>query len=184
MLEFVFYILAIGLILLALYFFIVIIVSIIFGISFQKALKKVQTFLSNTKKPLIEQDTTVYTKFYDKLKDLIGETSFNALERKFKLCIDTPPFGICTNSVVPEFYFSCIYPDDEAKEVLSLITEKIITRHLRLFTYPDLVYIKWDVHPEIKCPFIHAYFARNEDELKRLKLLISNEENDNTIIKE
>ncbi len=184
MFELFFDFLAIGLILLALYFFIVIIVSIIFGISFRKALKKVQTFLSNTQKPLIEQDTTVYTKFYDKLKDLIGETPFKALERKFKLCIDIPPFGICTASPVPYYYFSCIYHDDESKDVLTLITEKIIVNHLRLYSYPALVYIIWDIHPEIKSPLIYAYFARNDDELKRLRMMISEKETDNTTLKE
>ncbi len=174
----------IGLVLLALYFFLVFIVSMILGVPFQKALKKVQSFLSATKTPLFENDTTVFTEFYAKLKDLIGETLFSALERKAKLCFDTPPYGVCTTTAVPFFYFSCIYKDDEDKEILSLITEKIIVNRLHLFSYPDLVYISWDIHQEIKCPIILAYFARNEDELARLKLLISNEDTDDTIIKE
>ena len=172
MLDFIFNILLIGMLVLSIYAFAVFIVSIICGVSFKEALKKVRGFMNSKPIASIENDASILEDIYKNIKIILGNQEFNSMTQKFNLCFEYPPSGVCLTSIIPYFYVSCSYSDEEQKMIIEKTVIRILKYHLKLYGYSENVISTWSIHCETQLPMLLLYFSRNEDEIKRLKLMM------------
>ncbi len=159
---------SIGILVLGVYFGTVFVIKTILGISTNEAQAKLRRFFIQNQKPTLENNTYIFKEYEFLLKDILKDSLYSVLEKRCELCVTVPANGIYVKDFLPYYFFSIVSSSDEEELILRKSVEKLVQRYLCYYNYPEKVYSIIDEHCESGCKMIVVFFARNQEEYKRL----------------
>ena len=163
-----FSLISIGFFILVVYFGAVFIIKTITGVSSSEAQTKLKQLFIHNQLPEITYNNYIFQEYDLLLKDILSNNAYEALKKRCELCVTVPANGIYVKDFLPYYFFSIVSSSDEDEIILKKSVEKLVLRYLFYYNYPRKVYSVIDEHGESGCKMIVVFFARNQEEYKRL----------------